>query len=88
MKLFIAIIKMVLKKLETLCATYQRDMEQVIADERYRYIEQLRDEAIKSSIEKMTMTDKLDRIFLNKYLAIPIFMAIMFTVYYLAGPFG
>jgi len=77
------------KIVETLCATYQRDMEQVIADERYRYIEQLRDEAIKSSIEKMTMTDKLDRIFLNKYLAIPIFMAIMFTVYYLAaGPFG
>ncbi len=77
------------KIVETLCASYQRDMEQVIIDERYRYIELLRDEAIQSSKENMTITDKLDRIFLNKFLAIPIFMVIMFTVYYLAaGPFG
>lgn len=68
---------------------YQRDMEQVIVDERYRYIEFIRDEAIKSNKEHMTITDKLDRIFLNKFLAIPIFVIIMFTVYYLAaGPFG
>jgi len=74
---------------DKLCISYNRDMEQVIADERYRYIEFLRDEAIKSSKENMTMTDKLDRIFLNKYLAIPIFVLIMFSVYYLAaGPFG
>ncbi len=68
---------------------YLRDMEQVIADERYRYIEMVRDEAVEAKKDKLTITDRLDNIFLNRYLAIPIFMIIMFGVYYLAaGPFG
>lgn len=77
------------KLVENLSLRYNRDMEQIIADERYRYIEFLRDEAIRSSKEKMTITDKLDRILLNRFLAIPIFIIIMFSVYYLAaGAFG
>jgi ferrous iron transport protein B len=68
---------------------YQRDMEQIIADERYRYIETIRDEAISIKKQNLTITDRLDNIFLNRYLAIPIFIIIMFGVYYLAaGPFG
>lgn len=68
---------------------YKRDMEQVIADERYRYIEFVRDEAVDARKELMTATDKLDNILLNRYLAIPIFMLIMFGIYYLAaGPVG
>ena len=68
---------------------YLRDMEQVIADERYRYIEFIRDEAITAKHEQITFTDRLDNIFLNRFLAIPIFMLVMFSVYYLAaGPFG
>ncbi|MFP4178126.1 MAG: ferrous iron transport protein B [Acholeplasmataceae bacterium] len=68
---------------------YDRDMEQAIADGRYRYIERLRDEAIRVTHEKQTMTDRLDAVFLNRIFAIPIFMVIMFTVYYLAaGPIG
>jgi len=68
---------------------YLRDMEQVIADERYRYIEMVRDEAVEAKKDLLTTTDKLDNIFLNRYLAIPIFMLIMFGVYYLAaGPVG
>ncbi|TNF07900.1 MAG: ferrous iron transport protein B [Bacillota bacterium] len=69
--------------------SYLRDLEQVIADERYRYIELVRDRAITARKDHMTMTDYLDNIFLNRYLAIPIFMIIMFSVYYLAaGPLG
>lgn len=68
---------------------YLRDMEQVIADERYRYIEYVRDEAVEAKKDALTVTDRLDNIFLNRYLAIPIFMVIMFGVYYLAaGPVG
>lgn len=68
---------------------YHRDMEQVIADERYRYIEMIRDEAVYAKKDLMTATDKLDNILLNRYLAIPIFIMIMFGVYYLAaGPVG
>lgn len=64
---------------------YQRDMEQVIADERYRTIELIRDEAIEAKKGLMTWTDRLDNIFLNRFLAIPIFMVVMFFVYYLAA---
>ena len=75
--------------IQTLSKEYLRDMEQVIADERYRYIEYVRDEAVTAKKDQMTWTDRLDNIFLNRILAIPIFMVIMFTVYYLAaGPFG
>ena len=78
-----------LELIHHLSVQYMRDMEQVIADERYRYIEQIRDEAVSARLEQFTMTDRLDAIFLNRYLAIPIFMLIMFTVYYLAaGPVG
>jgi ferrous iron transport protein B len=69
--------------------SYLRDLEQVIADERYRYIELIRDRAITARKDQMTITDHLDNIFLNRYLAIPIFMVVMFMVYYLAaGPLG
>ncbi|PKK94270.1 MAG: ferrous iron transport protein B [Tenericutes bacterium HGW-Tenericutes-6] len=64
---------------------YQRDMEQVIADERYRTIENIRDEAIEVKKDLLTWTDRLDNIFLNRYLAIPIFILVMFLVYYLAA---
>ncbi|MDY0294814.1 MAG: ferrous iron transport protein B [Acholeplasmataceae bacterium] len=68
---------------------YFRDMEQIIADERYRYIEYVRDEAVEAKKDLMTITDRLDNIFLNRYLAIPIFMVVMFAIYYLAaGPVG
>ncbi len=77
------------KIISTLKPNYKRDMEQVIADERYRYIELIRDEAVDQKRLNKTWTDKLDDIFLNRFLAIPIFMMVMFSVYYLAaGPIG
>jgi ferrous iron transport protein B len=74
---------------EKISKKYFRDMEQIIADERYRHIENVRDSAITAKKNQMTMTDHLDNIFLNRFLAIPIFMIVMFLVYYLAaGPVG
>ncbi len=79
----------ILEKVQALRKNYQRDLEQVIADERYRYIEYIRDEAIDAKLEKETWTDKIDNVLLNRYLAIPIFVVIMFLIYYLAaGPVG
>ncbi len=71
--------------IERVQSSYNRDMEQVIADERYRHIEMIRDEAIKVTRTAPSATDRLDRIFLNKYAAIPIFVVIMFAIYYLAA---
>lgn len=74
---------------ERIRKSYNRELDQVITDERYRYIEQLRDDAIKSYKTNMSWTDRIDLVLLNKYLALPIFAGIMFLIYYLAaGPFG
>ncbi|MBU1094727.1 MAG: ferrous iron transport protein B [Firmicutes bacterium] len=74
---------------DDLSKRYLRDMEQVVADERYRYIENIRDEAVTANRDQMTWTDRLDNILLHRVFAIPIFMVIMFGIYYLAaGPIG
>lgn len=63
---------------------YDTDLEEVIATERYNFIEKVKKEAVieKKSLE--TISDKLDKIFLNKFAAFPIFVVIMFLVYYLS----
>ncbi len=77
------------KEREKLHQNYNRELDQVITDERYRYIELLRDSAVKSYIKHKSWTDRIDDVLLNKYLALPIFALIMFGIYYLAaGPFG
>ena len=61
----------------------------MVTDERYRYIELLRDDAVKSYQKNRSWTDRIDQVLLNKYLALPIFAIIMFGIYFLAaGPFG
>ncbi len=63
---------------------YDTDLEEVIATERYNFIEKVKKEAVieKKSIE--TISDKLDKVFLNKFAAFPTFVVIMFLVYYLS----
>ncbi len=63
---------------------YQMDGEQLIADKRYAYIAELKKECVKVTPVPESITDKLDRIFLNKWLAIPIFLVIMALVYMLS----
>ncbi|MDD3171875.1 MAG: ferrous iron transport protein B [Bacilli bacterium] len=63
---------------------FDSDSEEVIAGERYSYIEKIKEKAIIIKKTKQSVTDKLDRIFLNKWLAIPIFIIIMTLVYMLA----
>ncbi len=63
---------------------YDTDLEEVIATERYEFIEKVKkDSFIKKEI-KESVSDKLDKIFLNKWIAFPIFAIIMFLVYYLS----
>lgn len=63
---------------------YDTDLEEVIATERYNFIEKVKKETVieKKSLE--TISDKLDKVFLNKFAAFPIFVVIMFLVYYLS----
>lgn len=63
---------------------FESDVEEVIANQRYNYIEKIKEKVVITKIVKQSTTDKLDKIFLNKWLAIPIFVAIMSMVYILS----
>ena len=63
---------------------YDTDLEEVIATERYSFIEKTKAECVKEKENIVTFSDKLDRILLNKWIAFPIFVIVMFLVYYLS----
>ena len=63
---------------------YDTDLEEVIATERYNFIEGVKKASVVKKETKETVTDKLDKIFLNKWISFPIFAVIMFLVYYLS----
>ena len=63
---------------------YDSEMEDVIANERYEFISKVKDKCVIQEKVKESITDKLDKVFLNKWLALPIFALIMFGVYYLS----
>ncbi len=61
------------------------DAESIITNERYEYIERvLRTCYIKNNRGGLTLSDKIDRILTDRYLALPIFAIIMFLVYYIS----
>lgn len=60
------------------------DMESIITDERYQYIQKLVESHVKKSGEKLTISDKIDRIVTNRILGLPIFAAVMWLVYYVS----
>ncbi|MDD6226989.1 MAG: ferrous iron transport protein B [Bacilli bacterium] len=61
---------------------YQTDSEELIASKRYEYIEKIRDQSITFEKREENITDKIDKIVLNKWLALPIFALIMALVYF------
>lgn len=63
---------------------YDTDLEEVIATERYNFIEKVEKESVTKKKMPESVSDKLDKIFLNKWFAFPIFIIIMFLVYYLS----
>ena len=64
---------------------YDDDAESIITNERYNYITSvIRDSLVKSRKEKLTASDKIDRVVTNRWLALPIFAAVMWIVYYVS----
>lgn len=63
---------------------YDTDLEEIIATERYEFIEKVKKQSVEKQEAKETISDKLDKVFLNKWFAFPIFIGIMFLVYYLS----
>ena len=61
------------------------DAESIITNERYVYIAQLIKGCYKKkSTEKLSASDKIDKIVTNRWLGLPIFAVVMFLVYYIA----
>lgn len=61
------------------------DAESIITNERYQYIASMIGKCLsKAKKEKLTTSDKIDRIVTNRWLALPIFAAIMWAVYYVS----
>lgn len=61
------------------------DTESIITNERYVYISSIIHKCYtKNRKEKMTVSDKIDRIVTNRFLALPIFAVIMVIVYYVS----
>ncbi len=60
------------------------DAESIITNERYDAIGDVCAECVKKSPKAMTTTQKIDRVVTNRILGIPIFIVIMFLVYYIS----
>lgn len=60
------------------------DAESIITGERYAVIAHIIDGCLKKAPARMSTSEKIDRIVTNRILGLPIFLLIMYVVYYLA----
>ena len=64
---------------------YDDDAESIITNERYLYIGKIIDGVYKNKRKgQLSTSDKIDRVVTNRFLGLPIFIAVMFLVYYLS----
>ena len=67
--------------------TFGSDFEAIVADSRYKYIAHNYSSALtkkhKSGKDKMSVSDKIDRVLTHKVWGIPIFLVILFAVFHL-----
>lgn len=65
---------------------FEDDAESIITNERYEYISSIIGECCtkKRNGQKMTLSDKIDLAVTNRWLALPVFAAVMFVVYYVS----
>lgn len=61
------------------------DTESIITNARYEYISSIIGSCVtRSKKEKLTTSDKIDRVVTNRWLALPIFAVVMWLVYYIS----
>lgn len=68
---------------------FDDSVDDVLIDARYDYIEQVMKECVKRpSDNKTTLTDKIDKVLVNRFIGFPIFLIIMFLVFELTFVIG
>ncbi len=75
------------KKIETLTANSEKDYEAEIADERYQYLTPICRDLIQGAArqekEKLSFSDKIDKVLTNRWAAIPIMIVILFLIFHI-----
>ncbi len=66
---------------------YGEDASQVVISEKYEFISKVKNKCVLGTKNKDNLTDKIDKIFLNKWLAIPIFFLVMTFIYWFSISF-
>ena len=76
------------QSMETLISSVEKelddDSESIITNERYEYVAKMMKACVRKKKKALTTSDKIDRIVTNRWLALPIFIAVMFLVYYVS----
>ena len=72
----------VLAEIESIEKKMEDDAESIVTNERYAFISSIIDACYKKNREgKLTVSDKIDKIVTNRWLALPVFALVMFVVY-------
>ena len=69
---------------DAIAKEYDDDVEAVITDQRYRHIQGLVHATVKKPVGQMSLSDRIDRVVTNRVLGLPIFLLIMWAVYYIS----
>ena len=72
------------KEVENVEVEMDDDKESIITNERYSFIERVVKTSYKKKSNGLTVSDKIDTIVTNKYLALPIFALVMWLVYFVS----
>lgn len=57
------------------------DLDITLPDQRFQYVQQILNKSLKRTQDDETFSDRLDRVFANRYLGLPIFLVIMYMVF-------
>lgn len=60
------------------------DAESIITSDRYEWIARVMDACVVKAPKKLTTSEKIDKVITNRVLGLPIFVVVMFLVYYIA----
>lgn len=70
--------------IKTVEAARDDDAESIITSDRYEWIARVMDACVVKAPKKLTTSEKIDKIVTNRVLGLPIFVVVMFLVYYIA----
>ena len=84
LKLDKTILDCIEQNIKTIEVELDDDAEGIIANERYVYITAITKSCYTKHRKGLTVSDKIDRVVTNRWLALPIFVLVMFVIYFVS----